>query len=156
MSSACGSDADAAARDAPDAEPLVPKLVLDLKGAGVDPAKVDEFISLLASCNVHSRGALLLFTASLDGLIDMLFEDTQMGALKAKGFAATVRVPACAHQTLCPCPLRSMRLNDAADSPHLCCAEYNEYSSTNRARSTTCACRSGKRCILIGKRRGVV
>ena len=63
MSSACGSDADAAARDAPDAEPLVPKLVVDLKGAGVDPAKVDEFISLLASCNVHSRGALHRSTA---------------------------------------------------------------------------------------------
>ena len=117
MSSACGSDA-AAARAAPDAEPLVPKLVVDLKGAGVDAAKVDEFISLLASCNVHSRGALLLFAASLDGLVDMLFEDTTIGALQAKGFAATVRVYR-AHQTLCPCPLRSMRLITARTPPPL-------------------------------------
>ena len=93
--SAGGSSAESAAAVDGDAAPLVPALPDALKMASVDPGKVDEFISLLASCNVHTRGALLLFAPELQDLVNMMYAtDTPLGKMQAKGFVASLRVRA--------------------------------------------------------------
>ena len=66
-----------------------------MKQASVGADKVDEFMSLLASCNVHTRGALLLFAPELEGLVNMMYDiTTTLGSMQAKGFLASLRVRA--------------------------------------------------------------
>lgn len=76
-----------------DADPLDPGLLQDLKAAGANPAKVEEFVLLLKECNVGTRGALAHFQESIPAMVDMLYDvETQYGKLKATGFLAALRV----------------------------------------------------------------
>ena len=78
---------------ASDAEPLVPELADQLKGAGVNATKVDEFMGILSQCSVHSRGALRLFASSLESVTEMMYDTTiPLGKIQAKGFLAAVQV----------------------------------------------------------------
>jgi hypothetical protein len=92
--STAGSDASArGARSDEDDEPLLPGLLEQLKNAGVDPAKADEFGTLLKQCNVGTKGGLILFQESLPPLINMMYDmATPIGPLQAQGFLSTLRV----------------------------------------------------------------
>ena len=84
----------------------MPELPRKLKGTGLDPKAVDEFISLLARCNVHTFGALTLFSNNCKTLVAMMYEtSTALGALQAEGFLAALRVSPRAHarKSRCPC-----------------------------------------------------
>ena len=85
-----------------DAEPLVPELGDQLKAAGLDTTKVDEFMGLLSKCSVHTRGALRLFASSLGSVTEILYDTaTPLGKIQAKGFLAAVQVWH-AHSNSCP------------------------------------------------------
>lgn len=72
---------------------LLPALAEDLAAAGAVKEKTEHFLRLLKECNVQTHGALRLFAADLQNLVNMMFDlQTPMGPLMANGFLAAVRV----------------------------------------------------------------
>jgi hypothetical protein len=91
--SAAGTSDSAPGEPTDDDEPLLPGLLEQLKHAGVDHAKADEFGTLLKQCNVGTKGGLLLFQESLPPLVNMMYDmTTPLGPLQAQGFLSTLRV----------------------------------------------------------------
>ena len=83
----------AARQHVSDLEPLDPRLPESLKKASLHAGKVDELMGLLSSCNIHTRGALLLFAPELEEIVSMMLDTTSpLGQMQAKGFLASLRV----------------------------------------------------------------
>ena len=75
-----------------DTDALRPRLAKELKASGLNASRVDEFMDLLQQCNVHTRGALRLFSPQCSILVNTMFDmDTPLGPLQAQGFVASLR-----------------------------------------------------------------
>ena len=105
MATDAGSATDAdSQRPFEDTAALMPGLTEELKAAGLDASRVDEFMELLKQCNVHTRGALRLFAPQLPPLVDTMYDmETPLGPLQAKGFLASLRVSLTDARTSTPC-----------------------------------------------------
>ena len=95
-----------------DSDPLDPGLLEDLKAAGANEGKVEEFFKLLKECNVGTRGALGNFQESLPAMVDMLYDvETPLGKLQATGFLAALRVRLSPHPAPRSHPFNIQRTN---------------------------------------------
>ena len=63
-----------------------------LVSVGVDTSVVEDLMSKLKSCCIHTMGALRAFHQSIEGLVGTMFEPTGLGKMQAQGLLATVRV----------------------------------------------------------------
>jgi hypothetical protein len=104
------------ARETHSEEDTLESVFGSMKEAGISDADVDRFEALLLKCNVRTLGALRLFAPQLQPLLQMMFEDNELGKLQALGFLASLQAPAPRrHPT--PHPSPSFLLNA---SPHAC------------------------------------
>lgn len=69
-----------------------------LVSSGLDKEQVQKFSSQLKSCNITTIGALRAFHASLEELVNTMFDvSTVIGKLQSSGFLAAVRVRSLSH-----------------------------------------------------------